>query len=94
MTGAEVFLWPLLGFFVIAALAAAWTARNPEAESASRKRLLELDWELPRWRQMPKWESYQAHQQAPVRIARAGRRAALIYASIAAAILAYLLTRS
>lgn len=94
MSSAEVFLWPLAGMFAIASAGTLWQARNPAAEGAARAKVLHFNWELPRWRQMAHWDEYQAQRQDPQRIARSSRRRAFLFAAIALAILAYLLTRS
>ena len=73
----EVYLWPLLGFFVLGALGALWQARNPQADIAAREKLLERNVDAPRWRAMPLWKAYRAGQEDPVRHARSARRRAM-----------------
>ncbi len=94
MSDAAIFLWPLFAMFALAAIGSAWQARNPAAEAAARARIVSRNWQLPRWRQMPQWNAYQSQQHDPARIARVARRRAFIFAGIAAAILAFLLTGS
>ena len=81
-----VFEWPLLAFLVIGALGAIWQARNPEREIAARKRLLERNLQLPRWKQMPLWDRYREMQDDPVREARSARLRAILLGGAAVAV--------
>lgn len=91
MSDWAVFLWPLLAFFVLGALGAAWQARHPAREIAARNRLIERHPQAPRWKAMPKWAGYRAQQDDPLRLARSARRRAVLLASFAAGIAAMLL---
>ena len=94
MSAVEIFLWPVVGFLLVAALAGLWQARNPVEDSAARRKLNARNWELDRLRTTPLWQRYQEQQLDPDRIARSARRRSLILAGLAAAILVFLLTRS
>ena len=86
MTGADVYLWPMLVFLVLGTLGAAWQARNPEREIAARKHLLEQNLQAPRWRQMSLWDQYRATQNDPVREGRSARRRATVLGVAAVAV--------
>ena len=62
MSDAQIYLWPLFGFFLIAAAGAAWQWRTPREEAAARERLLAGNLRTPRWRGLPQWERYWSQQ--------------------------------
>ena len=87
MTNAALLLWPLLGFFTVAALAAWWQARNARREMDSADRLLSRDPMLPPSQQ----EKFRAKQDEIGSFRRSKERRATLFAALALATLLYLL---
>lgn len=87
MTNAALLLWPLLGFFTVAALAAWWQARNAKREMGSGDTLLRRDGELPPSQQ----EKLRAKQDEIGSFKRAKERRATVFAALALATLLYLI---
>jgi hypothetical protein len=90
LSDAQIYLWPMFGFFLIAAAGAAWQWRNPRAEAAARERYLERNFGAPRWRQMPKWGRYWSQQQDPAQLRRSAGRRAIAFILCALTLLAML----
>lgn len=89
VSDAEIFLWPLFGFLVLAAAGASWQASNPEREIEAKDKILAQDGMLPRWRQMPLWGRLRAQQQDVSRLAKSAARRSKIFATLAVITLAY-----
>jgi hypothetical protein len=87
VSNAEVFLWPLFGFLMLATAGAAWQWRNAPAEAAARERILKRNLQLPRWQAMPQWDRYNAQQQDPERVGRSAVRRAIAFGIAAFGIL-------
>lgn len=79
MSGAAIFLYPVLVVLVVGAAGAIWQARNPRREIEARSRLIDLDVQAPNWKRLPQWQEYRDQQDDPARFARAARRRAIVF---------------
>ena len=93
MSGWNVILWPLFGWFALCALLTWWEAANPERTIAERGDGVE-DKPLPRPNPSSTYAAYRAQAEDPARVARSARRRAILFALLAAATLATILVRS